>query len=555
MTIDASFSNVLIEDNTFDFGTFSPDGNLLSTPTVYSYNTCVTTNADARIMDNYFAGVAASGTHLIISNISSVSGSLLITENTFVRNSLNISSYIDISNVLYDSSIVKNIFDSSTVDGTSENLVNLPTLSIGSLKPNIEYHSNKNQTAYLPVQKFPYLMDQSCTPSPNPSNYARYTSNNVANSYQSGPGIFTGVNAIYDKEGVDIKYTFPWNESNAISIPGVFTVTNGSTTVTVESQIAIPSINSLDTSFIVFGNEGVPYTISTVSSSALALGGGVSASVQYITSITINTAYTGLSAFATSGVIYIAFVDFGSNSHTPALATPLFGTFTMTNGSNAFTASSTQTSGITVGSLITFIPAASFSNSVYTIASMDSTGQHLTLTSNFSGPTGIYTASANTVTAFFNFSIDVAELLPPGVQILDFVVGVWGSGLANLVSVLYNAWSYCSAPGNYSPTSLTNSMADVKNFNINGQGWTNKSTTLQVNNPTAVGSGVSLATFNGATQYVLLDVLAGGSPGTPNNYFTGQGQVIRFNFNIILSMLTPCNAFIPESPLIIRYRW
>ena len=160
MVFETPINNVIIDGNTFDYGTYTPDGNPASTPIVYSYFYCVATTLDTIITNNYFSGIASPSSAGSPSIVNLGSGSNIIKNNIFNRGASTIYAYI-VNNSLDDQIITDNVFDGYTVDGTDENLVKgiyfnsppqpyfTPTgLSVGST-----YNNNKNQTAYsiLPV--------------------------------------------------------------------------------------------------------------------------------------------------------------------------------------------------------------------------------------------------------------------------------------------------------------------------------------------------------------------------------------------------------------------
>ena len=564
MTINSSIGNVIIEDNTFDYGFFTPDGTSQTSFTLYSYTNCLTTNSDAKIQGNTFSGITSSGfgSHLVVNVSNSVSGSQTITNNNFIRGSIPIAAYVDMSTAINDAIITQNIFDQSTVDGSIETLVKTPTLTTSSLIPNISYYANKNQISYLPIQKFPYLIENSTAPTPNPANYARYSTSNSGNSYSDSIGSFTGSLSVYGNEGIAVKYNLPWNEAAGIKLSASFSVVNGSPTITVDTAGQSPLSWPVDQSghltngigggaFIVFANDSNYYQIQSVSTTSTSV-----TNLTFVNTITLTSNYTGISNQSVNATIYLNWSDTLGNLSYPSLSSPLL--VSITKSGQTLTAATSLIGTIVPGSLISFYPVSGSASEPFTVNTIDASGRIITVTTTMTFPDGVYSASCNTVSSFFNFSIDVAELLPPNVQILNFILGVCGNAIPSsaFASATYNVWTTASGPANFNPSLPSNSMADVKNFSSMNQSGTVISKSLQVNNPSAVGSGISLATFNGASQYLSINVLTDGSTtGTPN-YYVNNGQIIRFNYNIVLNMLAPCPAtFIPESPLIIRYRY
>jgi hypothetical protein len=162
MVFSTPINNIIIDGNSFDYGTYTPDGNPASTSITYSYFNCVGTTSDTSITNNYFSGMAApaqfgagsSSANLVLSGGTSS----IVKNNIFIRDTTTIYAYI-VCNSTDDQIITDNVFDGYHVDGTTldngtdENLVKgvnpTPTgLSVGST-----YNNNKNQTAYsmLPI--------------------------------------------------------------------------------------------------------------------------------------------------------------------------------------------------------------------------------------------------------------------------------------------------------------------------------------------------------------------------------------------------------------------
>lgn len=141
-------SSVLISGNQFSAGYYylGLDGSN-NNPTYYSL---ITNYADSNIVDNVISGQNAAS----VSNPSNtmmylLGGSSVVSRNRFYRGSTSIAQYIYCSSAL-DQVIKDNTFDSPTIDGTNEVLVNgLTSTSI--------YESNKNQTKYTTVQMYQIL--------------------------------------------------------------------------------------------------------------------------------------------------------------------------------------------------------------------------------------------------------------------------------------------------------------------------------------------------------------------------------------------------------------
>lgn len=136
MSAPTTITNILIEGNTFDFGSSTVDE---TTTTSYSYTTCLNITADVNLVNNYISGIVTGASNIMSIN----SGYGNISGNTFVRGSNTIGAYITATGSI-DQTIKDNIFDSPTVDGTTETLVT--GLTGGSF-----YGQNKNQTGYVAV--------------------------------------------------------------------------------------------------------------------------------------------------------------------------------------------------------------------------------------------------------------------------------------------------------------------------------------------------------------------------------------------------------------------
>lgn len=139
MAINTFVTNIIVEDNTFDYGVFTPNG-LPSSSTTYGYFTAIATTTNTIISNNYISGTPQTTNG---GRIAIFAGSATITGNTFIRENITIPAYIT-SSSSDDQIITNNIFDSPTVDGTSEVLVT-------GLSSSSTYHSNKNQTGSVSV--------------------------------------------------------------------------------------------------------------------------------------------------------------------------------------------------------------------------------------------------------------------------------------------------------------------------------------------------------------------------------------------------------------------
>jgi hypothetical protein len=134
MSLEASVANIVIRNNRFEQGRSSDTGTL----TTHKYTAHAWIYGSANINSNVFMSPSTSSDILNIDNCSCT-----ITNNKFIRGSVSINSYVRV----YGSNeqiITDNIFDQTTIDGSSENLVlNVPSTSV--------YERNKNQTKYIAV--------------------------------------------------------------------------------------------------------------------------------------------------------------------------------------------------------------------------------------------------------------------------------------------------------------------------------------------------------------------------------------------------------------------
>lgn len=129
MTLETSFANIRIKNNSIDKSS------------TYAYDKHVDIYGSAIIDGNSFIAPVAYANMLSINNCS-----CRITNNKFIRGSTTISSYISATGT-NDQIITNNIFDRSTIDGTTDGYTIVTGLSANSI-----YHSNKNQVIYVPIQ-------------------------------------------------------------------------------------------------------------------------------------------------------------------------------------------------------------------------------------------------------------------------------------------------------------------------------------------------------------------------------------------------------------------
>ena len=594
MALDTSISSVIIEDNVFDYGNFAADTNIFTVPTTYGYGTCIYTTADAIITNNYISGAISGCTPIL--TIGSISCN--ISKNTFIRNSVPISCYINASASSGDQIITENIFDNPTVDGTNETIVQLGTPYPGG--PLVIYERNKNQTAYKQIQKETYLTSIVTPPSINASEFVKYTDSATVFSTYNVNGNLPFTANYFKQEGATINYSTPFAYTSGVRMDGLFQLTSGSPTVSIIGGVPTVLTNITSSSeqcWIIFGNDNKYY--------AATFHTGANNS---ITSITLASNYAGLSTLASFATLF---------STAAILQTTLFGNFNVTNGSHTVTATSNQLEALTVGSLMTFNDSSS---SIYTVTAIDTAGTNITINPAFLETTGTFGASTGSVVSSFNFSINLSEVLPENVQILSTIFGVYGNNNVDpLIYANYNAFMTTDSGGPYqnnlsgitftlvnnspsvtastipvglsvgssicfstqsyqvypvtaiSGTSITlgfayfgvasssatatyfnNTMADAANYTVTS------STRVGFGNNISLFIGFNGIdknnSFNLNSQYLKIDpsdpLVSNGFP-----YFTGSGMLVRYNLNITINMATPGNLFFPESPLIVKYRW
>lgn len=257
-----TFSDILIDGNTISYGKSTPDG---ITDAYYSYQNAIYTAADAIITENFISGIGSSGSNpmVYIDNGTGGSGSCFISDNKFVRGVSTIEAYV-VVNSSADQTIINNFFDGYTVDGVSnENLV------IG-LTATSTYKENKNQTGYMAVPKFPYMIDQiiEYPPTTLTSEWAKYCNTNAFDPI--------GSTTVGIGEGFSMGYTYPFVAfGNLINGIGPFTVENGSNLVSCNITLASP-ITTLSTGTpfrIRFNYDDVFYIVTTPTGSGNNLTG------------------------------------------------------------------------------------------------------------------------------------------------------------------------------------------------------------------------------------------------------------------------------------------
>lgn len=131
MALPTTFSDTIIEGNTFSVGYYTDGSSVLSN----TYTQLLNTSSESIITGNTFGGVTGGNTMISISDCACT-----IMSNNFVRGSTAVSAYITASGTK-DQIITHNVFDKETVDGSTETLVS-------GITTTSQYEKNKNQTKY-----------------------------------------------------------------------------------------------------------------------------------------------------------------------------------------------------------------------------------------------------------------------------------------------------------------------------------------------------------------------------------------------------------------------
>jgi hypothetical protein len=340
MSLDVTLSKIIVDGNTFDYGSFSPDGALASPTTTFGYDWCIFNSGDFIITNNCFSGMNANGTMI------QLSGTATITDNTFIRNTTTISSYINNSGS-NDFIVTGNIFDNPTVDGTNENIV------VGFTSSSI-FEQNINQTAYMGIHKVAYKTFQQISPQPNAA-FGEYA------AYSGNAGMFNTVGPSGGPEGIGAYYPVPF-----VNLPGGFNVVPGSGTVTC--NFTIGGTLNLNGFQIKFDNIDTYYAIT----GALVSGGGV------VTQLAIAPNFEGLQNSSASGTLY------ATTGHTMSEIglTPSSATVgaSITTDLNNILPANVRVLSVAVGMYLITNPAA-ISGGLYALAALTSNPADYQLTS------------------------------------------------------------------------------------------------------------------------------------------------------------------------------
>lgn len=147
-------SNIIIKNNIVGQGGYLNGVTLLP----YNYDNCGWILGSSIIESNYFSGVNTSSDMLKITDAS-----CMIRDNKFIRNTTTIASYIKYNYVMTSynevQDITDNIFDKTTIDGYTEQLV-------FGLNPGSIYTRNRNQIGYVYIPLFSNIIGSFDTSSP-----------------------------------------------------------------------------------------------------------------------------------------------------------------------------------------------------------------------------------------------------------------------------------------------------------------------------------------------------------------------------------------------------
>jgi hypothetical protein len=157
---------------------------------------------------------------------------------------------------------------------------------------------------------------------------------------------------------------------------------------------------------------------------------------------------------------------------------------------------------------------------------------------------------AATPTANFGILMDLNEILPAGVSVLNMVVGIYTQDASGLVGGSYTLNAFASNPGNFNLTSLNNTMPDVKNFAM--------SATASVSSNISIGTGPGQTPAGNFTntQYLTIDLTDPANSVSAPFFVTGEGRKIPVIYEVSVSVTAGgTEALMQESPLIVKYRW
>ena len=275
MTISPIFSDVLIEGNTIGVGAGTSSG----TPVYFGYGASASlqdgyiifTNADCRIVNNYVSG-AITDANTFMMGLRSCS--CHVQGNTFVREAAAITAYI-INAGPDDHTIVDNIFDGYTVDGSTSQEVS--PLVVG-LSANSRYTNNKNQMAWaiIPLGTNKTAINKASNGSFTPFGiYATTFYNTVDTTLGSSAGVASG--AFWD------DYVLELFDSTASPAQRTFTLG-------VDISANVPhGAKIIDAKYSVYNPSSVPLNTSGTNQFNLALSAGR----NHLQSIDVKTYSSG----------------------------------------------------------------------------------------------------------------------------------------------------------------------------------------------------------------------------------------------------------------------
>lgn len=257
MSLSTSFRNIKITNNSIDLG-FSSTGSIAAN---YTYDSNLTLGGDAIITNNTFMGSIGNG-DATTNLMSIIDGSSIISNNNFIRGTGSpVNTYVNVTSST-DQIIKDNIFDQSTVDGTSDILVS-------GLSANSTYSHNKNQIIYIPISmgggsfstdliNANVAIDTSSSAVTTGFNYLRVFFNNVAArtffiNFNLNASLPDSVKILSVKAGI---FNFR---------VGVGTLTSGTFTLQMQADNVVPANYSTGTGSILdafnYSNVGVLDTV------------------------------------------------------------------------------------------------------------------------------------------------------------------------------------------------------------------------------------------------------------------------------------------------------
>lgn len=331
MTLPTSLSDVLIEGNTIGVGAGTSSG----TPVYFGYGASASlqdgyiifTNADCRIVNNYISGaVTQANTYMM----GLRSCSCLIQGNTFVRESAAITAYI-ISAGIDDQTIIDNIFDGYTVDGSTSQ--ETAPLVVG-LTATSRYTNNKNQMAWsiIPLGTNKTAIYKASNGSFTP--FGIYAANTLEASLNTSAGAASGgfyddyVLELYDSTvspvqryftlGVDISSHIPHGAKiidakySVYNPSGVLLNTGGTNQFTLALSAGRNHLQSIDVkTYDSAGTLSWMLNFNATANLTINTGNGLSTAYQVVEIPTLN--FTGFQVDSTGTTTSVVNADISSN--------------------------------------------------------------------------------------------------------------------------------------------------------------------------------------------------------------------------------------------------